>query len=223
MTEKRALLLVGSPRGIDRSSSGRLGGRLLDALKERGFETDKLHVHAAVRSPAETEQALIAIGAADVVILSLPLYVDSFPAPVIALLEWIVERRASAGSAGTSSAGTSSAGTGRARFLLLIQCGFPERTQNTTALAIAERFAAEAGWEWLGGLAFGAMENYSGSATEGLPRIAEAIADGKPIPEIVLKRVMPAWFYRLGGNIMWRRQAKKNGVARRLRAKPYAD
>jgi hypothetical protein len=39
----------------------------------------------------------------------------------------------------------------------------------------------------------------------------------------MLKRVMPAWFYRLGGNIMWRRQAKKNGVARRLRAKPYAD
>jgi len=208
MTEKRALLLVGSPRGIDRSSSGRLGGRLLDALKERGFETDKLHVHAAVRSPAETEQALIAIGAADVVILSLPLYVDSFPAPVIALLERIAERRT---------------GAGRIHFLLLIQCGFPERTQNTTALAIAERFAAEAGWEWLGGLAFGAMENYSGSATEGLPRIAEAIADGKPIPEIVLKRVMPAWFYRLGGNIMWRRQAKKNGVARRLRAKPYAD
>jgi hypothetical protein len=218
MTERKALLLVGSPRGINRSSSGRLGGRLLDALKERGFETDKLHVHAAVRSPAETEQALAALGAADVVILSIPLYVDSFPAPVIALLEHIVERRASARSAGTSSAGA-----GRVRLLLLIQCGFPERTQNTTALAIAERFAAEAGWEWLGGLAFGAMENYSGSATEVLPRIAEAIADGKPIPEIVLKRVMPAWFYRLGGNIMWRRQAKKNGVARRLRDRPYAD
>jgi hypothetical protein len=161
-----------------------------------------------VRAPAETEQALVAIESAGVVILSLPLYVDSFPAPVIALLERIAERRT---------------GAGRVRFLLLIQCGFPERTQNMTALAIAERFAAEAGWEWLGGVAFGAMENYGGSAAEALPRIAEAIADGKPIPEVMLKRVMPAWFYRLGGNIMWRRQAKKNGVARRLRAKPYAD
>jgi multimeric flavodoxin WrbA len=213
MTERKALLLVGSPRGIDRSSSGRLGGRLLDALKEHGFETDKLHVHAVVRSPAETEQALTAIGAADIVVLSLPLYVDSFPAPVIALLEHIVERRANA----------SSAGAGRVRFLLLIQCGFPERTQNATALAIAERFAAEAGWEWLGGLAFGAMENYIGSAAEGIPRIAEAIADGRPIPEVALKRVMPAWFYRLGGNIMWRRLANQNGTARRLRAKPYDD
>jgi putative NADPH-quinone reductase len=223
MIEKKALLLVGSPRGIDRSSSGRLGGRLLDALKERGFETDKLHVHAAVDSRTETEQALIAIGAADVVVLSLPLYVDSFPAPVIALFERIVEQRTGVGSAGTDSAGSGPAATGRVRLLLLIQCGFPERTQNATALAIAERFAAEAGWEWLGGLAFGAMENYSGSATEVLPRIAGAIADGKPIPEVTLKRVMPAWFYRLGGNIMWRRQAKKNGVARRLRAKPYAN
>jgi multimeric flavodoxin WrbA len=208
MIEKKALLLVGSPRDIDRSSSGRLGGRLLDALKERGFETERLHVHAVVRAPAETEQALVAIESAGVVILSLPLYVDSFPAPVIALLERIAERHT---------------GAGRVRFLLLIQCGFPERTQNMTALAIAERFAAEAGWEWLGGVAFGAMENYGGSAAEALPRIAEAIADGKPIPEVMLKRVMPAWFYRLGGNIMWRRQAKKNGVARRLRAKPYAD
>jgi hypothetical protein len=206
MTGQKALLLVGSPRGIDRSSSGRLGGRLLDALKERGVETDKLHVHAAVRSPTEMEQALAAIGAADIVILSLPLYVDSFPAPVIALLERIAERRA---------------GAGRVRFLLLIQCGFPEREQNATALAIAERFAIEAEWEWLGGLAFGAMENYGGSAAGALPRIAEAIANGKPIPEIVLKRVMPAWFYRLGGNIMWRRQAKQNGVAAKLRARPY--
>jgi multimeric flavodoxin WrbA len=196
MTERKTLLLVGSPRGIDRSSSGRLGGRLLDALKERGVETDRLHVHAAVHSPTATEQALAAIGAADIVILSLPLYVDSFPAPVIALLERIAERRT---------------GAGRIRFLLLIQCGFPERTQNATALAIAERFAAEAGWEWLGGVAFGAMENYGGSAAEALPRIAGAIADGKPIPEVALKRVMPAWFYRLAGNTMWRRLVSRPG------------
>ena len=70
MTEKKALLLVGSPRGIEQSTSGRLGGRLLDALKERGFETDKLHVHAVVRSPTETERALAAVAWADLVVLS---------------------------------------------------------------------------------------------------------------------------------------------------------
>ncbi len=208
MTERKALLLVGSPRGLDRSTSGRLGSRLLDDLKERGFETDRIHVHAAVRSAVETEQALAAIAAADVVVLSLPLYVDSFPAPVIALLEQVARR---------------GAGRGRAQFAMIIQCGFPERTQNATALAIAECFATEVGWEWLGGLAFGSMQTVGASATKALARGAEAIAEGKPIPEIALRKPMPAWLYRLGGNIMWRREAKRNGAAGKLRARPYAD
>jgi multimeric flavodoxin WrbA len=208
MTEKKALLLVGSPRGIDRSTSGRLGGRLLDALKERGFETDKLHVHAVVRSPADTERALAAVAWADLVVLSLPLYVDSFPAPVITLLERIAEQRV---------------GAGRTQILLIIQCGFPEKEQNATALAIAERFAAEAQWDWLGGLAFGGMETHGDSATDVLALVAVAIAEGKPIPEVAPKKIMPAWLYRFGGNIMWRREAKKNGVAAKLRARPYAD
>jgi putative NADPH-quinone reductase len=220
VTARKALLLVGSPRGLDRSTSGRLGSRLLDALKERGFETDKIHVHAAVRSAAETDQALAAIAAADVVVLSLPLYVDSFPAPVISLLERLAERIAGDVS-GMGDAGHPGAEAGRTRFLLLIQCGFPERTQNATALAIAERFATEVGWEWLGGLAFGSMQSYGASATEALARGAEAIAEGKLIPEIALKKPMPAWLYRLGGNIMWRREAKRNGAAGKLRARPY--
>jgi len=211
MTEKKALLLVGSPRGIEQSTSGRLGGRLLDALKGRGFETDKLHVHAAVRSPDALASALAAVAAADLVILSLPLYVDSFPAPVIAFLEKVAERRT----------GASSAGTGRAGLFLLIQCGFPESEQNATALAIAERFAAEVGWRWLGGLALGGVETYGGSAHEVLDLIGKALAEGRSAPDLAVKKAIPAWLYRVGGNIMWRRMAKKNGVAGKLRARPY--
>jgi hypothetical protein len=208
MTEARALLLVGSPRGIDRSTSGRLGARMLDAVRDRGFRTDTLDAHGAVRSTAETERALAAIGVSDLVILALPLYVDSFPAPVIALLEQIVELRV---------------GAGRVRFAMLIQCGFPESEHNATALAIAERFAAEAGWQWLGGLALGGLETYSDSANGVLARAGGAIAKGEPMPDLAPKRSMPAWLYRLGGNMMWRRQAKRNGAAGRLRAQPYAD
>jgi hypothetical protein len=217
MTEKRALLLVGSPRGLDRSTSGRLGGLLLDALKERGFETDKLHVHAAVRSPDALESALAAVAAADLVILSLPLYVDSFPAPVIALLEKVAERR----TGGMADAAHGRAG--RAGLFLLIQCGFPESEQNATALAIAERFAAEVGWRWLGGLALGGVETYGSSAHEVLDLIGRALAEGSPAPDLAVKKTIPAWLYRVGGNIMWRRMAKKNGVAGKLRARPYED
>jgi hypothetical protein len=206
MTEKKALLLVGSPRGIETSTSGRLGGELLHALEKRGFETERLHVHEVVRSSQGLEAALDAVAAADLVVLSLPLYVDSFPAPVIAFLEHVALR------------GT---GRGRVQFALVIQCGFPEKEQNTTALRIAERFAAEVGWDWLGGLALGGLETYGGSATDALSLVAAAIANGEPIPEVTLRKTMPAWLYRLGGNIMWRRAARKNGIAGKLRAQPY--
>jgi hypothetical protein len=206
MTEKRALLLVGSPRGIEKSTSGRLGGRLLDALRERGFAAGKLHVHAAVGSSDELEGALGAVAAADLVILSLPLYVDSFPAPVIALLEEVAAR------------GT---GRGRTQFAVVIQCGFPEKEQNETATAIAKRFAADAGWHWLGALALGGLETYGGSTTEALDRVAEAIAAGHEIPHVFLRKSMPAWLYRVGGNVMWRREAKKHGTAGKLRERPY--
>jgi hypothetical protein len=208
MVERRALMLVGSPRGISHSASDRLGSRVLDVLKSRGFETEKLHAHAVVGSSAQLEPALAAIGAADTVILSLPLYVDSLPAPVIALLERIAERRV---------------GAGRTRLFVLIQCGFPEKEQNATALAMAERFAAEVGWEWLGGVSLGGADCQNKNVSDALVPVAKAIADGKPIPWPVLPKPMPAWLYRLGGNVMWRFAARKYHATRSLRARPYED
>ncbi|MDD4903096.1 MAG: NAD(P)H-dependent oxidoreductase [Candidatus Bipolaricaulis sp.] len=206
MTQRKALLLVGSPRGIGHSTSDRLGSVVLDALKGRSFDTEKLHVHAVMDSPAAFESALAAIGACDTVILSLPLYVDSFPAPVIALLERIAERRV---------------GAGRVRFSLVIQCGFPEAKHNATALAIAERFASEVGWEWLGGAALGGTGGFAKDVGAVLAPVGEAIADGKTVPEVASSVPFPAWLYRFVGNVMWRRQAKKQGATRSLRARPY--
>ncbi len=208
MTQRQALLLVGSPRGIENSTSGRLGGQLLDALERRGLKTQRLHVHEAVRSSQGLETALCAVGTADLMVLSLPLYVDSFPAPVIAFLEHVAR-----------------SGTRRERvqFALIIQCGFPEKEQNETAIAIARRFASEVGWTWLGAIALGALETRGGSVNDAFDRAAEALAKGEPVPYVPVRTTMPAWLYRLGGNFMWWRVAKKNGTAGRLRAKPYAD
>jgi len=208
VSEKRALLLVGSPRGLEKSTSGRFGARLLDALARQAYRTDRIHVHAAMRSPGELDKALAAVAAADLVILSLPLYVDSFPAPTIACLEEVARR---------------GIGRGHVQFALLIQCGFPERDQNDTAVAIGQRFAAEAGWTWLGALALGAAQTYSDTVNDALDRVAEALAGGHPIPHVFVRTAMPAWLYRIGGNLMWRREAKKNGVAGKLRDRPYQN
>ncbi|MGD9676222.1 MAG: NAD(P)H-dependent oxidoreductase [Candidatus Bipolaricaulia bacterium] len=208
MTGRKALLLVGSPRGIGHSSSDRLGSVVLDTLKGRGLDTEKLHVHAVMDSPAACESALAAIGFSDAVILSVPLYVDSFPAPVVALLERIAERKT---------------GAGRVRLFLLLQCGFPEAAHNATALAIAARFAAEVGWEWLGGTALGGTGGFIKDVNAVLARVGKAIADGEPVPEVTLSVPFPAWLYRLVGNVMWRREARKRGATRSLRARPYEE
>jgi hypothetical protein len=147
--------------------------------------------------------------------LSAPLYVDSFPAPVIALLEHLAEQSAELRAAAES--------TGSAvRFIVLIQCGFPEKKQNALALAIAKRFAKEVGWDWLGGLALGGVDTYGKSAGDALGLVAASIADGKPVPQINPRKAMPMWLYRFGGNFMWRSAARKNGVRRRLRDRPHA-
>ncbi|MEW5825243.1 MAG: NAD(P)H-dependent oxidoreductase [Candidatus Bipolaricaulota bacterium] len=207
MTEaQRAVLLVGSPRGVERSASGRLGERLLDELRRRGFTGDTVHVHEALMAPADLDKTLRLVGEADVVLLSAPLYVDSFPAPVIALMEELVAK---------------SCGKGRVAFLLLIQCGFPEREQNASAVALAERFAHEAGWRWLGALALGGAQVYRRVPESAFARIADAIGRGEPPPDVPLPKGMPPWLYRVGGNAMWRRMARKTGTAGRLDARPY--
>jgi hypothetical protein len=104
----------------------------------------------------------------------------------------------------------------------LIQCGFPEKKQNALALAIAKRFAKEVGWDWLGCLALGGVDTYGKSASDALGLVAAAIADGRPVPQIKPKKTMPMWLYRFGGNFMWRSAARKSGVSRRLRDRPYA-
>lgn len=205
MSDRKALLIVGSPRGIGHSTSDRLGSKILDVLQTHGFSVDKLHAHAAASSK-ELDAALAAIEAADTVILSAPLYVDSFPAPVIALLEQIAQRQV---------------GAGKARLCALVQSGFPEKEQSATALSIAEQFAREAGWTWLGGIALGAAEWQHKGAGTALALAADAVAAGETIPPPPLRKTMPAWLYRLGGNVMWRFAARKYRATRSLRARPY--
>ena len=104
---ERALLLVGSPKGLNRGSSARLGKLLFDRLAESGIETDVLHVHTLFRA-GDVEGLRKAVSRADLVVLAAPLYVDSLPAPVI----WAMERLA--GVQPSES---------RGRFAAILNCG----------------------------------------------------------------------------------------------------
>ncbi len=91
-TDKRALLLVGSPKP-ESSTSESLGTYLLDRMKETGWNTGMLRVNSALRTDERREELFAALDLADVVILSFPLYVDSLPAGATRTLELIGEHR----------------------------------------------------------------------------------------------------------------------------------
>ncbi len=219
---KRALLLIGSPRQA-RSTSAVLGSYLLDRLEERGWSAETVHLYRLFRSQ-EVATLCAAIEAADLVLLSAPLYVDGPPAVVT----WAMEQLARCfGGAGPSR-----------RFVVLSNCGFPEAEHNRVALGIYRRFAEAVGWEWAGGLALGGGGAIAGRPLDelggmvrhvvaGLERVAEDLTAGQAVSQeavdLLARPIVPARVYTWMGDLGWRRQARKYGTAGRLKERPYAS
>ena len=88
---------------------------------------------------------LAAVAAADLVVLSFPLYIDSLPAPVIRALELIADDRA-----GQAPRGDLPQESDRRGLVAICQCGFPEAQQDQVALEICANFARTVGFEWAG-------------------------------------------------------------------------
>ena len=208
---KHALLLVGSPKGLKRGSSARLGGLLFDYLEKTGINTDALHIHAALRS-RDPQSLRRAAAAADLVVLAIPLYVDSLPAPVI----WAMEQLSAEALPERPRAHPR-------RFAALINCGFPEPSQNATCVGICRQFAQSVGFQWAGALSFGA----AGSPTRRVRRAIDLAAQGLAAVEVIPKEacspkpVMPPRLYPLA-NFLWKLQARRQGTKENLRAIPYA-
>ena len=220
---KKALLLVGSPKG-PRSTSESLGTFLLGHLHEKGFETEKIYAYPALKQERVDENLFSAVDHSDILILAFPLYVDSLPSPVIRALEIIAENRRGMEK------------PKRQKFLAICNCGFPEAHQTDTALAICRRFALETGMEWAGGLGLGMGAAIDGKPLEkmgfmtrnvrkSLALTAAALASDNPVPQeavnLMAKRLMPLWMYLWFGNLGWRRQARKNRALDKINARPY--
>lgn len=219
---RKAVLLVGSPR-MAKSSSAALGGYLLDQLAAKGVATETVQIYHAIRDERKLDALLDAIDSADLCVLAFPLYIDSLPAPVLSLMRSIRERRAGLPPKGA--------------FAAIANCGFIESTQNESALGSCASFAHAAGFRWMGGISIGGGEGLvhgqeflkPGRMTmpykNALDRVAEAFAAGKPVPEEarqqIAKPFIPAWLHRFVGSMRWKKQARRNGVARQIDAKPY--
>jgi multimeric flavodoxin WrbA len=220
---KKALLLIGSPK-VTRSTSESLGTYLLDKIRERGAETEKLMIAPAVKTDNGIDGLLKALDRSDLIILAFPLYIDSLPYPVIKALELIALHWQKTG------------GAGKRRLAAICNCGFPEAKHTDTALAICRQFTRETGIKWAGGLGLGGGEyidgrhlNERGGMVRNIKRSLEITADtlsrGEAVPEeaikLMSKRLMPVWLYLLVGGLGWKGRAWKNKALAKIHDKPY--
>ncbi|NYT11476.1 MAG: NAD(P)H-dependent oxidoreductase [Methanomassiliicoccales archaeon] len=223
MTIKKALLLVGSPKG-NGSNSYSLGSFLMKKLSENGVETTTMMVKDMLGSEGRIKDMLREIDITELIVLAFPLYVDSLPAMDIKLLQIISEHR--------------SGSTDKKGFIPIVNCGFPEVHHNGTAISICRNFASRANLEWRGGLSLGGgmaiasrpLEETGGvtrNIIKSLKMAAQSLAMGEPIPKESEERmalpVAPKWIFIRVGNRWWKKQAKENGVENELNARPYAD
>ncbi|GAC1447253.1 MAG: NAD(P)H-dependent oxidoreductase [Desulfuromonadaceae bacterium] len=206
-----ALILCGSPKR-ERSASRELGAYLARRLEAAGVKT-------VVRSCVPRDTLLADVGAADLLVLSLPLYADGIPARMKEALMLI---------AATES--------GPKYCAALVQCGFLESAQNDAAIEMCRLFTRDAGFIWLGGLGRGAGGMLAGkpleqsppplrTTREALDRAAELLSHGEPFsPEVKQAfrvQPLPRWLYAGAADLGFLLQLIRNGRFLSMFRKPY--
>ncbi|ESA33628.1 nadph-dependent fmn reductase [Leptolyngbya sp. Heron Island J] len=236
-TPGRALLIVGSPRVKSSSSSGILGGYVLEQLKQRGWETESLTLRGHLLKGVGQAKFLTTVDQADLILFAFPLYIDSLPFLMMRSLE-VMAKHLSAHSQESPK-----------RLFAIANNGFPEAHHNALALAICQQFALDTNMVWLGGLAVGAgtvvCQNppVEGLRQAGRPPmkhgiqaldiVSASLAEGQSVPpkaaKLMAKTPIPLmlfslwrWLFVTMAKWGWRRGAAINQVgAKDLLAQPY--
>ncbi|MFP4545963.1 MAG: NAD(P)H dehydrogenase, partial [Methanomassiliicoccales archaeon] len=168
----RAMFIIGSPHGA-RSTSNSLADRLVKHLEEVGWETVKAMAGRAM-SPTELNGRAVECLESDLLVIASPLYVDQLPSPCIEFMEAI--RRESGGPGR------------RPDLAAVINCGFPEASQNRVALLICHEFALACGMTWRGGLSLGAGPMVGGRPLDQLGGALRNVATALDIAGEALSR-----------------------------------
>ncbi|MGO9108495.1 MAG: flavodoxin family protein [Thermoguttaceae bacterium] len=215
---KTFIALVGSPR--PHSTSGYFAQYLVDGFVGRGWQARSLTVCTAIRQPSQWPALEAAFVEADAIAIVAPLYVDSVPAELTAVLERLVKVR-----------------SGRPGHLCaVVNCGFAEALQNDVALDIYRLFARDAGLHWAGGLAIGGGGMFGGKPlkkqggkvrhiTTAFDQAIAALDAGQDIPEFattgIRQQTIPTWAYFAMANLSMLIGAAKNGKLFKIGARPY--
>lgn len=218
---RKAALLVGSPRG-GKSTSYRLGEYYMGRLSERNIETEVFHIHRISRKTPEWGKMLESLSQKDFVFWSFPLYIDTFPAKMMAFMEeWadVLKKTET-----------------KPKLAAMVNCGFPEKIHCVNVLESCSLFAEKMELPFLGGLILPGgrgigkkpiqkEDSNTKIICKGLDLAAEETWKGKAFSiqtkNILSKPTMPSFLYRLGGNLMWKTLAKKHGQENSINRMPY--
>lgn len=154
--------------------------------------------------PAELET----LKQAETWVFANPLYIDSLPGHLLAVLEQLeTECRQSH------------------KVYVIINCGFYEAVQNKTALRVYKNWCSKAGYEWCGAAAIGGGGGIGFMPPE-LPfnagplkpvndavvKLSASISCGTKTEDILASIGMPRFLYLLGAHAGWKKAAKANGL-----------
>lgn len=218
---KKVLLLIGSPK-TKGSTSASLGNYLLKKLAKKNFECQQLRILTGKND--NMEEIIDKVRESDILIITAPLYIDSFPAPLIRAFEKI-------------SNDIKEKSTKKKQSLVaIVNSGFPEAYQNNTAIKICKNFGDKNNFKWLGSLTMGCGPIIRGKPIDKLGVMtrnivkainiaADAIAEDQAIPaesmKSMAKTLLPIWLYMELGNYSWKSSAKKFKAEKQLYARPY--
>lgn len=216
----RILLICGNAQK-DNNTSEQLGTFLLKACEERSLSTERVMLSRDHTFEQQWPKILTAIQQADIVVLAAPLAFDCQPAAVIRLMEEMAMNRDQIGVK---------------KFMVIIDCIYPEAHQNDTAIAIYHAFSEDMNFKWQGALSMGEESVINGRELTYFPRLtqpvmnallqtAEALAEGHTIPweaqKSMSKPLIPTKLYLHMVSWNYKHIAKKHGVAKHIFNRPY--
>jgi multimeric flavodoxin WrbA len=213
---KTALLINASPKP-GRSTSLAMCEYLGERLKERGMEVKESHLRK------ERNEVIEEMDTADLVVLASPVYVDSLPSELIALME--------------DFSATKEAKKREQTMIAIVNCGFPEPAHCATAITITSIFAKRMGFAWGGGLPMGMGEMTMGRTLEeaggamrrprkALDLTAATLAEGHEVPieavRLMAKAPIPKWMFVKLAHRRWRQEAAGNGCSDKMGDTPFS-
>lgn len=223
---KKILFINGSPRGTKSNSLQILKDIALVLKEENGIQEKPDILTLSRKIPKDPQLVLEKMSNQDILIFSLPLYVDALPGHLTWWLDQFFSYLAKANTVKTI------------RVYGIVNCGFPEAEQNADALEILKIFCMKTGLNWRFGVGIGMGEPYRGMA--GIPlksgfkkdiykaykTIASDILSesNEGHKHLFVKVRFPGFLYKIMGTLGWKKQIRKNGLKPRdLRARPLLE